>query len=121
MLVLAVSRSAMASGLETNDVTNDQGPERRCEQGAQAAVLSAGHNAGIPTLACRLPVESASSGRDDARAGNVGRPPINTISDMLELDMTKDWTPTRMRYLSDVSKARIQQLVVLIRGKTMND
>jgi len=40
---------------------------------------------------------------------------------MLELDMTKDWTPTRMPYLSDVSKARIQQLVVLIRGKTMND
>src|SRR6185437_8597088 len=62
---VAVSRSAMVAGPETSDVTNDQGPERRCEQGAQTAALLAGHNADMRTLVRRLSVESASSGRND--------------------------------------------------------
>jgi len=70
---VAVSRSAMVAGPETSDVTNDQDPERRSERGAQTAALAAGHNADMRTLVRRLPVESASSGRNDARAGSVGR------------------------------------------------
>ena len=63
----------MVAGPETSDVTNDQGPERRCEQGAQTAALPAGHNADMRTLVRRLSVESASSGRNDVRAGSFGR------------------------------------------------
>jgi hypothetical protein len=53
----------MVSGPETNDVTNDQEPERRSEQGAQTAALPAGHNADMRTLVRCLPVESESSGK----------------------------------------------------------
>ena len=51
----------MVVGPETNEVTNDQDPERRCEQGAQTAALPAGHNADMRTLVRRLPIEPASS------------------------------------------------------------
>src|ERR1700731_3657238 len=71
---VAVSRSAMVVGPETSDVTNDQDPKRSCEQGAQTAALPAGRNADMRTLVRRLPVEFASSGRNDVRASSVGRP-----------------------------------------------
>src|ERR1700730_16545252 len=64
----------MVVGPETSDVTNDQDPERHCEQGAKTAALPAGRNADMRTLVRRLPVESASSGRNDVRASSVGRP-----------------------------------------------
>ena len=58
---VAVSRSAMVVGPETNEVTNDQDPERRCEQGAQTAALPAGRDVDMRTLVRRLPIEPASS------------------------------------------------------------
>jgi ParB family transcriptional regulator, chromosome partitioning protein len=48
---------------------------------------------------------------------NRGRPctnkahPINTLCDVLDVDMTKYWTPTRETYLNHVSKARIVEVV----------
>ena len=58
---VALSRSAMVVGPETNEVTNDQDPERRCEQGAQTAALPAGRDVDMRTLVRRLPIEPASS------------------------------------------------------------
>jgi ParB family transcriptional regulator, chromosome partitioning protein len=37
--------------------------------------------------------------------------PVNAIADMLELDMTKYWTPTRASYLNHVPKSRIVEVV----------
>jgi ParB family chromosome partitioning protein len=37
--------------------------------------------------------------------------PINTLCDVLAVDMTKYWTPTRETYLNHVSKARIVEVV----------
>jgi len=61
LMGVAVSRSAMVVGPETNEVTNDQDPERRCEQGAQTAALPAGRDVDMRTLVRRLPIEPASS------------------------------------------------------------
>jgi len=70
---VALSRPAMVVGPETSDVTNDQEPERHCEQGAKTAALPAGYCADMRALVRRLSVESASSGRNDVRASSVGR------------------------------------------------
>jgi len=48
-------------------------PGAYCEQGSQTAALPAGYNVNVRTLVRRLSVESASSGRNDVRAGSVGR------------------------------------------------
>jgi len=37
--------------------------------------------------------------------------PVTAIADMLELDMTKYWTPTRASYLNHVPKSRIVEVV----------
>ncbi|WP_456291056.1 ParB/RepB/Spo0J family partition protein [Paraburkholderia nemoris] len=37
--------------------------------------------------------------------------PVNALADMLELDMTKYWTPTRASYLNHVPKSRIVEVV----------
>ena len=63
----------MVVGPETSDVINDQDRERYCEQGAKTTASPAGYNADMRTLVRRLSVESASSGRNDVRAGSVGR------------------------------------------------
>ena len=50
----------MVVGPETNEVTNDQDPERRCEQGAQTSALPAGRDVDMRTLVRRLPIEPTS-------------------------------------------------------------
>ena len=60
LMGVAVSRSAMVVGPETNEVTNDQDPELRCEQGAQTATLPAGRDVDMRTLVRRLPIEPTS-------------------------------------------------------------
>jgi len=37
--------------------------------------------------------------------------PVDKLANLLEVDMTKYWTPTRGSYLSHVSKARIAEVV----------
>jgi ParB family chromosome partitioning protein len=37
--------------------------------------------------------------------------PVNALADLLEVDMTKYWTPTQGSYLNHVSKARIAEVV----------
>jgi ParB family transcriptional regulator, chromosome partitioning protein len=47
----------------------------------------------------------------DSITGTEAVHPVNKLADLLEVDMTKYWTPTRGRYLSHVSKARIAEVV----------
>jgi hypothetical protein len=83
---VAVSRSAMVVGPKTSDVTNDQGPERRCEQGAQR--LHYPLDIMLTTLLFRRPLlqEDCSfladhyagrhriAGRDTRQNGRIGNP-----------------------------------------------
>ncbi|NYH14053.1 ParB family chromosome partitioning protein [Paraburkholderia bryophila] len=47
----------------------------------------------------------------DGIAGEEKPHPINAISNALQLDMTRYWTPTRASYFDHVSKARIAEVV----------
>jgi ParB family transcriptional regulator, chromosome partitioning protein len=47
----------------------------------------------------------------DSVSGTDSAHPINTLCDVLEVDMAKYWTPTRETYLNHVSKARIVEVV----------
>ncbi len=47
----------------------------------------------------------------DGISGTDAAHPINAISNAVELDMTRFWTPTRARYFDHVSKARIMDVV----------
>jgi ParB family chromosome partitioning protein len=47
----------------------------------------------------------------DGIAAHEGAHPINAISNAVELDMTRYWTPTRAAYFDHVSKARIVDIV----------
>jgi ParB family chromosome partitioning protein len=47
----------------------------------------------------------------DSVTGTEAVHPINKLADLLKVDMTKYWTPTRGSYLSHVSKARIAEVV----------
>lgn len=47
----------------------------------------------------------------DSVTGTEAAHPINKLADLLDVDMTKYWTPTRASYLNHVSKARIAEVV----------
>lgn len=47
----------------------------------------------------------------DSVTGTEAAHPVNTLADLLEVDMTKYWTPTQSSYLNHVSKARIAEVV----------
>jgi ParB family chromosome partitioning protein len=47
----------------------------------------------------------------DSVTGTEAAHPVNALADLLEVDMTKYWTPTQSSYLNHVSKARIAEVV----------
>jgi len=47
----------------------------------------------------------------DSVSGQDSDHPINTLCDVLDVDMAKYWTPTREAYLNHVSKARLIEIV----------
>ena len=47
----------------------------------------------------------------DSVTGTEAMHPVDKLANLLEVDMTKYWTPTRGSYLSHVSKARIAEVV----------
>jgi ParB family transcriptional regulator, chromosome partitioning protein len=47
----------------------------------------------------------------DSVTGTEAAHPVNALADLLEVDMTKYWTPTQGSYLNHVSKARITEVV----------
>lgn len=47
----------------------------------------------------------------DSVTGTDAAHPVNALADLLEVDMTKYWTPTQSSYLNHVSKARIAEVV----------
>jgi ParB family chromosome partitioning protein len=47
----------------------------------------------------------------DSVTGTEAAHPVNTLADLLDVDMTKYWTPTQGSYLNHVSKARIAEVV----------
>jgi ParB family chromosome partitioning protein len=47
----------------------------------------------------------------DSVTGTEAAHPVNALADLLEVDMTKYWTPTQGSYLNHVSKARIAEVV----------
>ncbi len=47
----------------------------------------------------------------DSVTGTDAAHPINKLADLLDVDMTKYWTPTQDSYLNHVSKARIAEVV----------
>jgi ParB family transcriptional regulator, chromosome partitioning protein len=47
----------------------------------------------------------------DCVTGTEAAQPVNALADLLEVDMTKYWTPTQSSYLNHVSKARIAEVV----------
>ena len=47
----------------------------------------------------------------DSITGTEAAHPVNALADLLEVDMTKYWTPTQCSYLNHVSKARIAEVV----------
>lgn len=47
----------------------------------------------------------------DSVTGTEAAHPVNALADLLEVDMTKYWTPTQSSYLNHVSKARIAEIV----------
>jgi ParB family chromosome partitioning protein len=48
----------------------------------------------------------------DSVTGTEAAHPVNALADLLEVDMTKYWTPTQDSYLNHVSKARIAEVVL---------
>jgi ParB family chromosome partitioning protein len=47
----------------------------------------------------------------DSVTGTDAAHPVNALADLLDVDMTKYWTPTQGSYLNHVSKARIAEVV----------
>jgi ParB family transcriptional regulator, chromosome partitioning protein len=47
----------------------------------------------------------------DSVTGTEAAHPVDALADLLEVDMTKYWTPTQGSYLNHVSKARIAEVV----------